>query len=155
LLVSLQGRLSTPASRKRRWCWECHSTGFREALLAGSALWLPFGGCGRKEGVVRSVMIGLCVALYGAVLSGEMTSPAAEDQRLSSAATELVRSQISPEMIEQTCTERAEALSTFLQVGLRQTLKRDLSDDEKQRLHLFVLRKLKELMDYTVLEHQL
>lgn len=112
-------------------------------------------GCDRNETLMSSVIIGLCMTLCVAALTAQTASPAIGGERLSSAARELVRSWNSPEMIDDMCSERATALSSFLQVVEQRALKRDLSDDEKQRLYLFVYRKLKELMDYRILDDQL
>jgi hypothetical protein len=76
-----------------------------------------------------------------------VNAPAAEE-----AARELVRNQIGPEYMEGIYQETAQAIALRFQADIQPTLKRALSDNEKQRLVFFWYGKIKELLPTSVVE---
>jgi hypothetical protein len=104
---------------------------------------------------MRSAILGLCMIVSGPGLAVGAASPTSAEQRLDVAARELVRVQ-SPEQLEGILEEIyvrfARATSIQFQGLAQASLKRALSEDEKQRLYLFFYRKAKELLSYTFFE---
>lgn len=102
---------------------------------------------------MRSKLFGLLVLLLGSVtLCAQPASSTSDEQRLNTAARDLIRSQVRPEMLEELYTEGAGSASLHFQAALQPSLKRALSEDEKQRLYLFWYRKIKELLPYSTIQ---
>jgi hypothetical protein len=97
------------------------------------------GGNRVNKRIVVAVVLGSFVALVSAYAQQD-------------ASRELARNQIRAVGIEQAYIPAAQAMTTQFQAAIQPTLKREMSDDEKQRLLLFWYKKVKELMPQKVLE---
>jgi hypothetical protein len=107
-----------------------------------------------KEAFMLKVNVGLVLIILSmaTVLAQEkdVIAPAHE-----MAVRELIRSQITPQYMEDIYVEAARTAALHFQATAQAALKRELSDHEKQRLSLFWYRQMKEVMSYASLEEML
>ena len=74
---------------------------------------------------------------------------------LDNAAQQLLKSQLSPQILENMYIEVSSQMALAFQAKIQPAIQREITDSEKQRLQLFWYNKLKELMPYSVIEEML
>jgi len=99
--------------------------------------------------IVGAKLVLILTALVQPVVAQESS---VLDKRHELAVREFIQNQVSPEYMEELYAEAASQASVQFQASIQPTLKRALSDNEKQRLYMFWYRKAKDMIPSATLE---